>query len=267
MLENCVQLCSRKKNWPAYIPVLVYKPTQNNFSRTLNKHPQTIQYHSKQMIPLKKTRIRITLIRVIPTIAFCLTYILAFYLAFNLAYILTFYLARILAFYLAYFLTFYLKLSGKYSGILFGIYSGLLFGGWNPAVHTAMRPWLMRSSSALCDPELAKRIGDKLGEEDGRDTWRRGLARRRRRRRRRRTRRMSSDIRSSNPHLAGGELQNRWNKLVHMSTYTHTYISICIHIIYLNILLHYMYYMYINICVWQTWCKQRNHISQMWERL
>ena len=30
----------------------------------------------------------------------------------------------------------------------------------------------MRSSGALCDPELAKRIGETLGEED----WRRGLA-------------------------------------------------------------------------------------------
>ena len=31
----------------------------------------------------------------------------------------------------------------------------------------------MRSSGAHCDPELVKRIGEKLGEED----WRRGLAR------------------------------------------------------------------------------------------
>ena len=48
--------------------------------------------------------LRITLLRVIPTMAFCLTYILAFYPTFNLAYILTFYLS----FYLANILTFYL---------------------------------------------------------------------------------------------------------------------------------------------------------------
>ena len=57
------------------------------------------------------------LLRVIPTMAFCFTYILAFnlayiltvYLSFYLAYILTFYLAFYLAFNLAYVLTFFLK--------------------------------------------------------------------------------------------------------------------------------------------------------------
>ena len=64
----------------------------------------------------------------------------------------------------------------------------------------ALRPWQLRSSSAHCDPELAKRIGEKVGEENWRDTWQGGLAthlakrlceqeevatRRRRRRRRR----------------------------------------------------------------------------------
>ena len=38
----------------------------------------------------------------------------------------------------------------------------------------AIGPWRLRSSGAHCDPELAKRIGEKLGEED----WRRGLAKR-----------------------------------------------------------------------------------------
>ena len=34
----------------------------------------------------------------------------------------------------------------------------------------------MRSSGAECESELAKRIGEKLGEEDWRDTWLRGSA-------------------------------------------------------------------------------------------
>ena len=67
----------------------------------------------------------------------------------------------------------------------------------------------MRSSGAHCDPELAKRIDEKLGEEDWRDTWQSALARhlakrigetlgeedlaKRRRRRRSRKRRKSSD--------------------------------------------------------------------------
>ena len=45
-------------------------------------------------------------------------------------------------------------------------------------MHTAIGPWRMRSSSAHCEPELAKRIDKTLGEEDWRDTWQRGLARR-----------------------------------------------------------------------------------------
>ena len=34
----------------------------------------------------------------------------------------------------------------------------------------------MRSSGALCDPELVKSIGETLGKADWLDTWRRGLA-------------------------------------------------------------------------------------------
>ena len=52
----------------------------------------------------------ITSLRMIPTMAFCLTYILAF----NLAYILTFYLSFYLAFYLTYMLTFYLAFKLTY---------------------------------------------------------------------------------------------------------------------------------------------------------
>ena len=43
-------------------------------------------------------------------------------------------------------------------------------------MHTAIGRWRIWSSSAHCDPELAKRIGEKLGKKDWRDTWRRGLA-------------------------------------------------------------------------------------------
>ena len=50
-------------------------------------------------------------------------------------------------------------------------------GGGSPAVLTAIGPWRLRSSGAHCDPELAKRIYKKLGEEDWREAWRRGLAR------------------------------------------------------------------------------------------
>ena len=33
-------------------------------------------------------------------------------------------------------------------------------------MHTAIGSWRMSSSGAHCDPELAKRIGETLGEED-----------------------------------------------------------------------------------------------------
>ena len=42
---------------------------------------------------------------------------------------------------------------------------------------TAPGPLQLRSSSAHCDPDLAKRIDETLGEADWRDTWRRGSAR------------------------------------------------------------------------------------------
>ena len=44
-------------------------------------------------------------------------------------------------------------------------------------MNTAIGPWWMRSSSAHCDPELGKGIGENLGKKHRRDTWRKGLAR------------------------------------------------------------------------------------------
>ena len=41
----------------------------------------------------------------------------------------------------------------------------------------ALRPLRLRSSGAHCDPDLAKRIDETLGEADWGDTWRRGFAR------------------------------------------------------------------------------------------
>ena len=65
-------------------------------------------------------------------------------------------------------------------------------------MHTVFRPWGMRSSGAQCDPELAKRLGEEEDwrgegggegeeEEEGEEEGEAAL------------------IKSSNPHLAGGE--------------------------------------------------------------
>ena len=77
-------------------------------------------------------------------------------------------------------------------------------------MHTTHGPWRLRSSGAHCNPEL----GAKVGDEDWREGWRRELARRL-------AKRMGEEekedgrggeggraalIKSSNPHLAGGEL-------------------------------------------------------------
>ena len=73
---------------------------------------------------------------------------------------------------------------GILSAILSGIHTGIPSGGRGPAVLTelgrspveaqrvltAIGPWRLRSSSAHCDPELANKIGEKLGEEDWRHT-------------------------------------------------------------------------------------------------
>ena len=155
-----------------------------------------------------------TLLRVIPTMALCLTYILAFHLAFNLAYILTFYLTYILAFYLpfylAYILAFHLAVEVQQCSLSSGgprlRPSGCSLrsdpGGWGQAVLTAIQSWRIRLGRSL-----AKRIGDTLDKEDWRDTWRgeeggegeEGGA---------------ALIKSSNPHLAGGE--QLWWTLNHM---------------------------------------------------
>ena len=71
----------------------------------------------------------------------------------------------------------------------------------------------MQSSGAHCDPELAKRINEKLGEEDWRDTWQCGLARHLAKRigeeedeeKKEEEEKQTALIRSSNPHLAGGK--------------------------------------------------------------
>ena len=73
------------------------------------------------------------------------------------------------------------------SGILpSGILSGILSGGWGPAVHTDIERWLLRSSGAHWDRELAMRRG---GEEEKAEEKRSGRA----------------IFKSNNPHLAGGE--------------------------------------------------------------
>ena len=68
------------------------------------------------------------------------------------------------------------------------------------------------SSGAHCDPELVKRIGEKLGEEDLRDTWRRGLARHLAKKieeeEEKEEEEQTALLKSSNPHLAGGEHSN-----------------------------------------------------------
>ena len=64
-------------------------------------------------------------------------------------------------------------------------------GRWGPATTTAIKSWQMRSGDDHCDQELA-------------DEVRRGWRKRRTTRRRSR----ASDIKSSNPHRAGGEKQS-----------------------------------------------------------
>ena len=66
------------------------------------------------------------------------------------------------------------------------------------AFYLALGPWRWRSSNAHCDPELAKRIGETLGEEDWRGEGREGGGGG--------GGREAVLIKPSNPHLAGGEL-------------------------------------------------------------
>ena len=129
------------------------------------------------------------------------------------------------------------SLSGIYSdilsGILCGILSGILFGiysdiylevqrcplgsggprlrssgahwtrevpGWGPAAPTDIGSWQLRSSSAHCDQELARRRG---GEEEKEKAAEEGGGGRRRRKARRKAPR--AILKSNNPHRAGGE--------------------------------------------------------------
>ena len=90
--------------------------------------------------PPKKLGFRkITLLRVIPTMAFCLTYILAFNLANMLTVYLAFYLANMLTFYLAFNLVYTDILSETCSDILSGIVSNIysdILSGIQSDVHS-----------------------------------------------------------------------------------------------------------------------------------
>ena len=63
---------------------------------------------------------------------------------------------------------------------------GKVSGRCSPGVSISIRRWRWCSLrwdpvQSHCDPELAKRMGEKLGEEDlGKEDWREGSARRRR---------------------------------------------------------------------------------------
>ena len=165
-------------------------------------------------------------------LAFCLSYLLTFYLAclltFYLAYLLTFYLAFYLAFYMALFVVVEMRLrSGEAHGAqnLAGwgparpaalrispvevrrgpqrsesrrLRSGEAHcdraGSGGPARPTAIKIWQMRSGEVHCDQELADEIRRGGGRRGGGRT-RRTSARSR-----------ASDIKSNNPHLAGGEI-------------------------------------------------------------
>ena len=141
--------------------------------------------------------------------------------------------------------------SGILSDIPSGISSGILSGRWGPAVPTAIWKSRLRSGSAHCDLELAVEVRQcplRPGSRgwgpavptaicnsrlrSGSAHWdlelavevpavptgiwtarrRRRVRRRRRQRRRRRWRRRRALLKSSNPHLAGGEkdLDNIW---------------------------------------------------------
>ena len=75
---------------------------------------------------------------------------------------------------------------------------------------------LRSASGAHCDPELAKRIDEKLGEEDWRHTWQCRLARHLAKRigeeedeEKEEEEKQTALIKSGNPHLAGGELKTK----------------------------------------------------------
>ena len=74
---------------------------------------------------------------------------------------------------------------------------------WDRKLAVEVQGWLLGYDAGGWGPGMAERIGEKLGDEDWRGSWRRELARRRKRRRRRRRR--TAVIKSNNPHLRGGE--------------------------------------------------------------
>ena len=107
--------------------------------------------------------------------------------------------------------------SGILSDIPSGISSGILSGRWGPAVPTGIWSSWLRSGSAHWDLELVVEVRQcplGSGARGGGPAvptgiWtarRRRRVRRRRRQRRRRRRRRRALLKSSNPHLAGGEL-------------------------------------------------------------
>ena len=78
---------------------------------------------------------------------------------------------------------------------------------------TAIGPWRLRSSGAHCDPELVKRIGEilcdceTLGEEDRRDTLAKSIGEEEETKEKKEEK-QTALMKSSNPHLAGGEIIN-----------------------------------------------------------
>ena len=173
-------------------------------------------------------------------LAFYLTYFLAFDLAFYLAYLLAFYLTFYLAFYLAYLLAFYVAyLLTFYLAYLLALYVAYLLAwiltvevrqgtlgvdgrGWGPAGNTGRGwSWLRSGREHWAGMVVVEVRQGTLGV-DGRgwgpteNTARRGsqLSRRTRRTRRDeeggrggRGEEQATEIKSNNPHLAGGEWQ------------------------------------------------------------
>ena len=115
------------RGWDNHVP---QRPCVSPF-RTSNSIVAFISQYIPQPWPILDTLQKITLLRVIPTMAFNsshLTFCLANLLAFYLAYLLTFYLAYLLVVYLSYLPTFYLAyLCGIPSGISSDILSGISF--------------------------------------------------------------------------------------------------------------------------------------------
>ena len=148
-------------------------------------------------------RLKITLLRVIPTMTFIhfvtgkssgilsdiysgilsrissgilSAYLLAYLLAFYLAYLLQYVLAYLLALYLAYLLAFYLAVEVQRCTLSWagprlrssGAHWAGKVPGWGPAVHTE----LGRSQVEVQQCALSSEVGEELGEELARRKWR-----------------------------------------------------------------------------------------------